>query len=65
MCDLGRNIVRLEGTATPADDQPTADEHPAYLAKNIERIAAMFGTPEQFAAQHSAAVIIRPTKLRI
>jgi PPOX class probable F420-dependent enzyme len=37
VCDLGRNIVRLEGTATPADDQPTADEHPAYLAKYTDR----------------------------
>ena len=65
VCDLGRNIVRLEGIAVPVDDQPTADRHPAYLAKYTERIAAMFGTPEQFAAQFSTAVIITPTKLHV
>jgi PPOX class probable F420-dependent enzyme len=63
VCDLGRNIVRLEGVARPADEQPTADKHPAYLAKYTERIGALFGTPEQFAAQFSTAVIITPTKV--
>jgi PPOX class probable F420-dependent enzyme len=65
VCDLGRNIVRLEGTAARVDNQPTADRHPAYLAKYTERIAAMFGTPEQFAAQFSTAVVITPTKLHV
>lgn len=63
VCDLGRNIVRLEGVARRADDQPAADKHPAYLAKYTERIAALFGTPEQFAAQYSTTVIITPTKV--
>ena len=62
--DIGRNIVRLEGTARRAHDQPPASEHPAYLAKYTERIAALFGTPEQFAALFSAALIITPAKLR-
>ena len=61
--DIGRNIVRLEGTARRAHDQPPAHEHPAYLAKYIERMAAMFGTPEQFATLFSAALIITPAKL--
>jgi PPOX class probable F420-dependent enzyme len=65
VCDLGRNIVRLEGIATPVDDQPAADKQPAYLAKYAERIAAMFGTPLEFAAQYSTAVIITPTKVRV
>ena len=47
--DIGRNIVRLEGTARRAHDQPPANEHPAYLVKYTERLAALFGTPEQFA----------------
>lgn len=63
VCDLGRNIVRLEGIARRADDQPTADKHPAYLAKYTERIGALFETPEQFAAQYSTTVIITPTKV--
>jgi len=62
--DIGRNIVRLEGTARRAHDQPPASEHPAYLAKYTERIGALFGTPEQFAALFSAALIITPAKLR-
>jgi len=61
--DIGRNIVRLEGTARRAHDQPPASEHPAYLAKYTERIAALFGTPEQFAALFSAALIITPARL--
>jgi PPOX class probable F420-dependent enzyme len=61
--DIGRNIVRLEGTARRAHDQPPANKDPAYLAKYIERMAALFGTPEQFAAVFSAALIITPAKL--
>jgi PPOX class probable F420-dependent enzyme len=61
--DIGRNIVRLEGVARRADDQPPADQHPAYLAKYLERIEALFGTPERFAAQFSAALLITPTRL--
>jgi PPOX class probable F420-dependent enzyme len=61
--DIGRNVVRLEGTARAADNQPPASEHPAYLAKYTERIGALFGTPEQFATLFSAALIITPAKL--
>jgi len=61
--DIGRNIVRLEGTATQAHDQPAADKNAAYLAKYTERIAALFATPEQFAALFSAAIIITPAKV--
>jgi PPOX class probable F420-dependent enzyme len=61
--DIGRNVVRLEGTAQRADDQPPANEQPAYLAKYTERIGALFGTPEQFATSFSAAIVITPAKL--
>jgi PPOX class probable F420-dependent enzyme len=61
--DIGRNVVRLEGTARTADDQPPANKHPAYLAKYTERIGALFGTPEQFATLFSAPLIITPAKL--
>jgi PPOX class probable F420-dependent enzyme len=61
--DIGRNVVRLEGTATQVHDQPAANKNPAYLAKYTERIAALFGTSEQFAALFSAAIIITPAKL--
>jgi PPOX class probable F420-dependent enzyme len=63
--DIGRNIVRLEGTAAVAEDTPAANEHPAYLAKYTERIGALFGTPEKFAGLFSTPVVITPTKLNI
>jgi PPOX class probable F420-dependent enzyme len=62
--DIGRNVVRVEGTATTADDQPPANEQAAYLAKYIERIGALFGTPEQFATLFSTPLIITPAKLQ-
>jgi PPOX class probable F420-dependent enzyme len=63
--DIGRNIVRLEGTAVRANDQPPANEQPEYLAKYTERIAALFETPERFAALFSAAIIIAPSRLHV
>ena len=64
VCDLGRNIVRLEGTAAPVDDSSSRLQ-PAYLAKYTERIAALFDTPERFAERFSRALIITPTKLHV
>jgi len=61
--DIGRNIVRLEGTARLAHGQPPAHQQPAYLAKYTERIGALFGTPEEFATLFSAAIIVTPAKL--
>ncbi|MDT7724129.1 MAG: hypothetical protein QOI21_705 [Actinomycetota bacterium] len=63
--DIGRNIVRMEGIARVAPDQPAANEDPAYLAKYTERIGAMFGTPERFAELFSTAVTITSLKLHI
>ncbi len=65
VCDLGRNIVRVEGSAAPIHDVAPANEQPAYLAKYTERIGALFDTPERFAELFSAAIVITPSKLRI
>jgi PPOX class probable F420-dependent enzyme len=62
--DIGRDIIRIEGVAECADDVPPADQQPQYAAKYAERIAAMFGTPRQFAELFSAALIITPRRLR-
>ncbi|MCU1681999.1 MAG: pyridoxamine 5-phosphate oxidase-related FMN-binding [Amycolatopsis sp.] len=61
--DIGRDIVRVEGVARLAEDQPSANNQLEYLAKYTERIGAMFGTPERFAELFSAALVITPTKL--
>jgi PPOX class probable F420-dependent enzyme len=61
--DLGRDVIRFEGTARHVPDHPPADQVPAYLSKYVERIAAIFGTPERFAGSFSAAILITPTRL--
>ena len=61
--DIGRDVIRIEGTAVRATDQPPADRVPAYVAKYVERIGAIFGTPERFAEAFSEAIIITPTRL--
>jgi PPOX class probable F420-dependent enzyme len=61
--DLGRDIVRVEGTAEHAPGFPPADQVPDYVVKYTERIAANFGTPARFAAAFSAAVIITTQRL--
>jgi PPOX class probable F420-dependent enzyme len=61
--DLGRDVIRIEGTATRQPGAPRAHKIPEYVAKYIERIAAIFGTAERFAELFSEAVVIAPTKL--
>ena len=61
--DLGRDIIRLDGTAQQVDDVPPADQNRQYVAKYTERIGAIFGTADRFAALFSAAVVITPTRL--
>ena len=61
--DIGRDIIRIDGTAEHVDDVPPADRQPQYAAKYAERIGAMFGTPRQFAELFSEALIITPSRL--
>jgi hypothetical protein len=61
--DLGRDIIRLDGTALRVQDIPPADQNPQYVAKYTERIGAIFGTADRFAAMFSSAVLITPTRL--
>jgi PPOX class probable F420-dependent enzyme len=61
--DIGRDIVRIEGVVSLAEDQSPADQQPLYLAKYAERIGSMFGTPERFAEMFSTALVITPLKL--
>jgi PPOX class probable F420-dependent enzyme len=61
--DIGRDIIRIDGTAKHVDDVPPADRQLRYAAKYAERIGAMFGTPRQFAELFSEALIITPSRL--
>ena len=61
--DIGRDVIRIEGTAVRATDQPLADRVPEYVAKYVERIGAIFGTPERFAEAFSEAIVITPSRL--
>ena len=63
--DIGRNIVRLEGSAVVAEGLAPADENPDYLVKYIERIGALFDTPAKFAALYSVPVVITPRKAHV
>ncbi len=62
--DLGRDIVRIDGTAARATDVPPADQNPAFVRKYLERIAAIFGTVDRFAEKFSVPLIVTPTRLR-
>jgi len=62
--DIGRDIIRIDGTAEHAGNVPPADQQPQYAAKYAERIGAMFGTAREFAEQFSEALIVTPRRLR-
>jgi PPOX class probable F420-dependent enzyme len=61
--DLGRDVIRVEGTARRIDDVPPASEVPGYAAKYAERIGALFETADRFATLFSVPVLITPTRL--
>ena len=61
--DLGRDIIRIEGTAEHVPEFPAADQVPEYVAKYTERIGAIFGTASRFAELYPAALIITPRRL--
>ena len=61
--DIGRDVIRIEGTAQHADDASPADQEPQYAAKYAERIGAMFGTAQRFAELFSQALIVTPGRL--
>lgn len=61
--DIGRDVIRVDGTAEHVPGFPAADQVPEYVAKYTERIGALFGTAAEFAAQFSKAVIITPHRL--
>lgn len=61
--DIGRDIVRIEGTAEHVAGFPRADQVPGYVAKYTERIGAIFGTVSRFAEMYPEALVITPRRL--
>ena len=61
--DIGRDIIRIEGTAEHVPGYPAADQVPEYVAKYAERIGANFGTASRFAELFPEALIITPRRL--
>lgn len=60
----GSGIIVFTGHAQISTAEPPADQHPLYLAKYRHWMASKFGSPEQFAAEHSVALRISPIKVR-
>jgi PPOX class probable F420-dependent enzyme len=62
--DVGRDVVRIEGTARvdPAVGPP--DNSAEFIAKYVERIGALFDTPERFGQLFSAPIVIVPRRVR-
>jgi len=56
--DVGSDVVRLEGSARVAPDEPAPADNPAYRAKYDDRIAQTFGTPEQFGELYSVPLVV-------
>jgi PPOX class probable F420-dependent enzyme len=61
--DIGRDIVRIEGTAVHSPETPPANHVPEYVIKYAERMGALFGTPAHFAELFSEPLIITPRHL--
>jgi PPOX class probable F420-dependent enzyme len=61
--DIGRDVVRIEGTAGHIAGFPRADQVPGYVAKYTERIGAIFGTVSRFAEMYPEALLITPSRL--
>jgi len=61
--DLGRDVIRIDGTAEHVPGFPAADQVPEYVVKYAERIGAHFGTASLFAALYSEALIVTPQRL--
>lgn len=61
--DLGRDVIRIHGSAQHHPDFPSADRVPEYIVKYAERIAALFETAAHFAELFSEALIITPNRL--
>jgi PPOX class probable F420-dependent enzyme len=61
----GGDVVSFEGAAAVEPDTPRPDRVEAYLAKYQAAIADLGYEPGPFARTYSAAIRIRPTRVRV
>ena len=61
----GGNVVRLEGTATIADDAPPSSEVPSYVEKYRESIARIGFDVEGFSREYSIPVWVTPSRWQV
>lgn len=60
----GGDIIILTGKAHFSQDDPPADQMPAYVEKYRDFIARGFGTPAAFAEKYPVTLRITPIKVR-
>ena len=60
----GGDIVVFNGEARIADEEPSADQVPAYIEKYREGIKGLNMSAETFAGSFSVPLRVRPTNLR-
>ena len=63
--EQGNAVVRLEGTATIADDAPLSSEVPSYVEKYREGIVRIGFDVEGFARSYSVALRVTPGRWRV
>jgi PPOX class probable F420-dependent enzyme len=61
----GNNVLRLEGTATIANDAPPSSEIPSYVEKFREGMARIGFDVQGFARAYSIALRVRPERWQI
>ena len=59
-----QDVIVIIGEASIDPDAPPAHRFPAYMQKYATGIAELGATPEQFSAEYSVAIRVRPTSLR-
>jgi PPOX class probable F420-dependent enzyme len=61
----GGDIVEIEGRARFDEAAPSAKDHPVYLAKYADLLAAASWTPVYFSDHYPHAVRITPERIRV
>ena len=63
--EAGNRVATFEGSARICEEDPPAEEVPAYLAKYRGGIAGIGVTPEQLGAEYPTALRITPARVRV